>query len=144
MMGMDYLRLNRILAKPRDVPRLSQYDRRLLRFVVVGAVVYIAAVILIFTFFDVDDSNFDDTHPFFFIVLPIGLMLVLLWTTDIVPVFARVSIALLAFAGFFLSGLITTMLPAPDRYLFVSLAIYFLIVGTEAVLQLRRAGTTET
>ncbi len=143
MMGMDYLRLNRILAKPRDVPRLSQYDRRLLRFVVIGAVVYIAAVILIFAFFDVDERNLDDTYPFFFIILPIGLMLVLWWTTDIVPVFARVSIALLAFVGVLLSGLITTMLPPPDRYLFVSLALYFLIVGTEAVLQLRRASATE-
>ncbi len=138
-MGMDYLRLNRILAKPRDVPNLTQYDRRLLRFIVTGAIAYVAAMILVFTFLDVDDTAFDEPYFFFFVILPIGLMLVLWWTTDVVPVFARVAIAFLAFAGIIVSGLIAASIPPPERYVFVILALYLLFVGSEAIAQLRRA-----
>ena len=36
MIGKN-LWLNRTLAKPRDVPELTQYDRRSLRIIVIGA-----------------------------------------------------------------------------------------------------------
>ena len=139
MMGMDYLRLNRILAKPRDVPDLTRYDRRLLRFIVGGAIAYIAAVILLSTFTDLPSYDFE-TFVFFFMVLPIGLLLVLWWTTDVAPIFARVSIILLSVLVTIISLFLVVAAPSPERYLFVFLTAYLLAVAGESSGQIHRAG----
>ena len=139
MMGMDYLRLNRILAKPRDLPELTQYDRRLLRFVVRGAIAYIAAVILLNTFTDLPSYDFE-YFVLFFMVLPIGLLFVLWWTTDVAPLFARVSIIVLSVLGIIISLLLVVAAPSPERYLFVFLTAYLLAVAGESRGQIHRAG----
>ena len=147
MMGMDYLRLNRILAKPRDVPELTKFDRRLLRFIVIGAIVFVAAVTLVGILYGSDDrgydgSKFDELSIFLLFILPIGLLLVLWWTTDVAPVFARVSIVVLALVVVTLAALFAVDTPWPSSSIFLLFAMYMLTVSAEAVLQIRRAGAT--
>lgn len=137
MMGMDYLRLNRILGKRRPIAIPSALDVRLFRVIAWGAVVYLVSMWVGYILYDryVAEIAHDLVFP---IVIPIAVvLLVCWWTCDIAPGFARWSTLTLAFLTSALAIVLVFDVDFLNRVELGVLAGYLFIVGGEASRQLR-------
>ena len=145
MMGMGFIRLNNILAKPAELPFLTTYDRRLRSFIVWTSIGYAGLVVAAKYFANIQDYDFE-YFIFFFVIFPAGVFLSLWWTTDLAPLFARISIVICSLIGGVISVLMYMSLSDSERVLAFLFGLYVMSVAIEAFRQLiiaaRIGGTT--
>ena len=136
MMGMDYLRLNRLLARRGPLPRHTNSDVLLFRFIAWGAVAYFALTLIGYAIY----SRFISNEAVFlgFIVIPAAvLLLICWWTCDLAPRFARSSILLVSAIIGLVSILFAFGVDVWAQIQLVALAAYCWIVGSVSSRQLR-------